>query len=182
MDALGDYGSDSSSASAEQKVNDSKKNALSGLLGHASSDDDSDDEIGRQQHLTKSQAPPPTKRQRVDSTRFTLPSPPLDGSKSLIHWDVNYLEERTASAGSNRLETDTASITNDLSQKLERLSKTLKVSWAEHLKSQHEFHNPHFFESVVEHFGIAIPLGSQNRNEANLKDYEMELIPKRNIT
>jgi hypothetical protein len=169
MDALAGYGSDSSSSSSEGsngKTNN-HKSALSGLLGSAS--DDSDEQ-------SKPQSPPPPKRLRMEETqKLVLPPPPLDKKQSMIYWDVNYLVGAVRSA--DKLTTTTS--TSELSQKLEGLANSLKVSWADHLKAQHEFHNPHFFESVVEHFGIAKPLGSQIRNDVSTKEYELDLFPKK---
>ena len=39
-------------------------------------------------------------------------------------------------------------------QRLQQISSSSKGAWAEQLRQQHEFHNPHFFESVVESFGF----------------------------
>jgi hypothetical protein len=35
-----------------------------------------------------------------------------------------------------------------------RMQQKQSSSWIQQLQSQPEFHNPHFFQSVVEHFGI----------------------------
>lgn len=175
MDALAGYGSESSSESEGNNNgndNNQKSGALSGLLGYEESSDDSDD----QSPLPDKAPPPAAKRRRTQQETKTsvLPPPALGQNDSIIYWDVNYLAEAPRSE-----EKITSSSAIELSQKLEKLATNLKVSWAEHLKAQHEFHNPHFFESVVEHFGIA-PLGSQIRNNFVMKDYERELFPNKN--
>lgn len=101
----------------------------------------------------------------------------------MIYWDVNHLAHEPTRRRLEGLTSKTTTSQEELSQKVDRLSKSLKgVSWADHLKSQLEFHNPHFFESVVEHFGIAKPLGSLGAAEedvAQLQYYELELFPRR---
>jgi hypothetical protein len=55
--------------------------------------------------------------------------------------------------------------------KFEQLAKSLEShqSWVSHLREQKEFNNPHFFQSVVEYFGISQPLGSHlNDNEKSI--------------
>mmetsp|Transcript_80585 Transcript_80585/g.121081 ORF Transcript_80585/g.121081 Transcript_80585/m.121081 type:complete len:178 (-) Transcript_80585:64-597(-) len=169
MDALAGYGSGSSS---ESEAAGQKKNPLSGLIGTASDDDD---ESSQDERPVK---PPPTKRQRKEEPqRPSFPVP--DTTKhSVTLWDTNYLSEK------KQYTTDSSGGGNNqgLSDKLEKLAKSLKISWAHHLKEQHEFHNPHFFESVVEHFGITDPLGSQMFGEISrpLQPYEVELFPTGN--
>jgi hypothetical protein len=182
MDALGGYGSDSSSSDNHQEE-EKPKNALSSLLGAASDDDNDANDSSKDdnnQEALKSQLPP-SKRQRLEekaTPTFSLPSPPLGGN-SMIHWDVNFLK-----GDNNNITDDCTTIitpaTKDLQDKLERLTGSIQdVSWADHLKAQQEFHNPHFFESVVEHFGIAVPLGSQMEGDTSsvLQPYELDLFP-----
>jgi hypothetical protein len=181
MDALGGYGSDSSSSDNLQEE-EKPKNALSSLLGAASDDDDDSSNDDNNQETLKAQLPP-SKRQRLEekaTPKFSLPSPPTSSGNSMIHWDVNFLK-----GDNNNITDDCTTISTpaakDLQDKLERLTASIQdVSWADHLKAQQEFHNPHFFESVVEHFGIAVPLGSQMEGDASsvLQPYELDLFPR----
>lgn len=47
---------------------------------------------------------------------------------------------------------------------------------ADRLKSQHDFHNPAFFQTVVQHFGIQEPLGSTVPCETSFQAYEYDLL------
>lgn len=69
----------------------------------------------------------------------------------------------------------------DMPPKLKQLaasSTTTTTNWAQQLKSQHEFHNPAFFQTVMNHFGV------QDRGASNLPvglketfhDYEFDLV------
>jgi hypothetical protein len=139
---------------------------------------------------------PSTKKPRLEvinnddpdvSSRLGLPPPPLGSSSSMIHWDVDYLtfpvQRSNNNDNKNRLEIPPVSAS--LAEKLQRrAAMTSHITWADHLKSQREFHNPHFFESVVEHFGIQKALGSQvSRRTTLVQDYELEAlgIPKSSV-
>ena len=173
MDALAGYGSDSSSEQDAPKTEETKSsNSLSALLGADSSDSDGDSDDGEEEKsqdvkksftsLQSKSQQPVVKRQKVQDDRSpkstTLPKPPITSRSgpSMIHWDIDYLAKTEA-----YVQCDESESNNEVSQKLERLAATLDGrSYADHLKTQHEFHNPRFFESVVEHFGIKNPLGS----------------------
>lgn len=149
--------------------------------------------------------PPSTKKPRLDvvnkdvddpfvsfSSRLGLPPPPLGSSSSMIQWDVDYLAfpvprstlnstKDNDDDNKNRVEIP---VSANLAEKLDRLAATTSnTTWADHLKSQREFHNPHFFESVVEHFGIQKALGSQISSTTLVQDYELEAlgIPKSSV-
>jgi len=104
-----------------------------------------------------------------------LPSPRTTSTNpeqlsSMSSWSVDYL---------SRSPIITSSIPNiycsynNIRQfkKFEKLTATLlnvdKMGWAAHLQNQQEFHNPHFFQSAIEYFGIDEPLGSQAGDRIN---------------
>jgi hypothetical protein len=186
MDSLAAYGSDSSvSDDQEAQEKTTKPSAsLNGLLG-AYSDDDTDNDNDKEEvddvkepQPQKNPEPPPTKRPRTQdapppppltTTAFSAFAPPPLGNDSIIHWTVDYLKAT---------DKPLPPASTQLAEKLERLhanNAATGTSWAEHLKSQHEFHNPHFFESVVEHFGIIQPLGSQV-SEDMVQDFEFDIV------
>lgn len=167
MDVLGGYGSDSSSEEEISKIAETKtKNSLSELIG-ADSGSDTDDSDSKNSEgairikSIRTSSLPPVKRQKVETkqiSKSSLPKPPTTSRSgpSMIRWDIDYLEQNEES--SSAISEDSI----ELSKKLERLAATLNgSSYADHLKTQKEFHNPHFNESMVEHFGIRNILGSQ---------------------
>ena len=186
MDSLAAYGSDSSVSDDQKAQEETKKPSasLNGLLGAYSDDDtDNDDDNGNVnakkddnvKELQKNLKPPPSKRPRTQdappptTTAFSAFAPPPLGNDSIIHWTVDYLK-----ATDKQL----PPASTKLAEKLERLhanNAATGTSWAEHLKSQHEFHNPHFFDSVVEHFGIEQPLGSQVSQDM-VQDFEFDIV------
>jgi hypothetical protein len=179
MDALGGYGSDSSSEEETPAKAVTQNNSMVALLGEASSDDSDNGAANNTDKTPK----PPAKRQKLeasivtdDSPKPMLPAPPITATSgaSMIHWDIDYLAQLSP------INNDPDEMgTSKLAQKLEKLSATIgsKKTWADHLKTQHEFHNPRFFQSVVDHFGIQRPLGSQAKyaNLVALQDYEVDL-------
>jgi hypothetical protein len=185
MDALAGYGSDDSSSSASQQQ---QQEALSGLLNYSDNDDSSENEMkqmgsklsnekGSQKHsINSSSGGADRKRKRswdnnavAASTDDVLPPPPTSTDKSLIEWENDYTASYRAPPASV--------IQNpQLTRKLSALEsgKESSISWAQHLKSQHEFHNPHFFDNVVTHFGIQHPLQS-NVPSQEFQLYEFDL-------
>lgn len=109
------------------------------------------------------------KRPRIDGDlRSLLPtpmtSPAPSGEESMILWNRDYLSLPLPTSRTERNdETDHKAITPKKYATFEQLVSSLPngKSWAEHLQEQQEFHNPHFFQSVVDYFGISQPLGSQ---------------------
>jgi hypothetical protein len=181
MDALGGYGSDSSSEEeTPAKAVTQSSNSMVALLGEASSDDSDNGGANNTGKTPK----PPAKRQKLEASKMMtnesprpmLPAPPITATSgaSMIHWDIDYLAQLSP------INKDPHEMrTSKLAQKLEKLSRTVgsKKTWADHLKTQQEFHNPRFFQSVVDHFGIQRPLGSQAKyaNSVALQDYEVDL-------
>jgi len=97
-------------------------------------------------------------------TRNGLPSPrtaPATSvqSPSMITWTIDYISQESRS----NLVANSTDICQFLKFKKLAASQSLrsKKGWAAHLRNQHEFHNPHFIQSVMEHFGINESLGSQ---------------------
>ena len=176
MDALAAYGSDDDSSSQESNGRSAPSAALTGLIAY-SDDEDSGDEQKNETRVTRTTKKDTTsaaarKRKRSwdnAGTDDTLPPPPLSDT-SMIHWTTDYTADyRTAQ--------DTSQVSPDLVEKLEGMrsdGSNVVVSWAKHLKSQHEFHNPHFFQNVVSHFGIQNDLGSHIKGES-FQLFEFEL-------
>jgi hypothetical protein len=185
MDSLAAYGSDSSASDGQEAQEETNKPSasLNGLLG-AYSDDDTDNDNAndneddgdvKEPQPLKNPEQPPTKRPRTQdappptTTAFSAFAPPPLGNDSIIHWPVDYLKATDKPLPPPSIQ---------LTEKLERLhanTAATGTSWAEHLKSQHEFHNPHFFDSVVEHFGIEQPLASQV-SEDMVQDFEFDIV------
>ncbi len=174
MDALAGYGSDDSSASCSSSLSFpkaqqvAKNDGIVGLLGTCSESDENDS--------SGIKAPaPPSKKPRM-ATSYKLPEPLLakDENDSWILWKTNYLEKPIH----EQLRLGGLPATQQLQENLQRLAQNIGniPSWAEHLQAQHEFHNPHFFESVVEHFGIQDPLASW-LSEPGVREYERNLFP-----
>ena len=73
--------------------------------------------------------------------------------------------------------------TNNDNNNDDKIKKETFLCWADHLRAQHEFHNPHFFASVVEHFGVKDSLGSVVDDSSSsslnnvIMDYERQLFP-----
>jgi hypothetical protein len=155
MDALAAYGSDSDSDTSQ--TSSASKGA---------------EDAGP---IRSSQAPP--KRPRSAATRDRkgfLPPPSPSSSSSMIDWSKDYLTTKQEQAYSEGMESEPSS------QRLEQVAATVTenplAGWAVHLQQQKDFHNPHFFESVAEHFGIQ-PMGSNMRAVKMLKyDDEWESI------
>lgn len=181
MDALGGYGSDSSSEMEQIGAKpDLQSNSMVDLLGEAGSDgSDSDD--AKTIDLTLK---PPAKRQKLETSTLIaeaapipiLPAAPITSTSgsSLVHWDLDYVAQLSTT---HEVRNETR--TSELAAKLEKLTTTIGCNntWADHLRTQQEFHNPCFFQSVVSHFGIQRPLGSQAKfaNATPLQDYEASL-------
>jgi hypothetical protein len=86
----------------------------------------------------------------------------------MVHWTRDYSASYRTAGDSSQV-----SVSPELIQKLKTLQSGA-VSWANHLKSQHEFHNPHFFDNIVSHFGIQAPLDS-NLEHVSFHAYEFDL-------
>ena len=184
MDALAGYGSDdSSSAGSVGSPKPTSQSALEQLIASHSSDaSDQDDQV--KEHL------PATKKSRVDESNISslqLLEPALakggdDDNDSWILWKTNYLlspsHKITNELPLQPLDPPPPSRVQ-IRDNLQRLARNIETnipSWAEHLRNQQEFHNPHFFASVVEHFGIATPLASF-LGDAQVPEYERKLFP-----
>lgn len=185
MDALAGYGSDDSSANSEeaqQATESAQKSALEKLMPSDSDASDSsaakDDTAGGTASVKMTTKYPATKKLRVESnTSFPMPEPILarDDNDSWILWQTNYL--RLPQPQPLQLENPPSTL--QIQENLQRLARNIGneiPSWADHLRAQQEFHNPHFFASVVEHFGIETPLASF-LDDTTVKEYEREMIP-----
>jgi hypothetical protein len=121
---------------------------------------------------TRSSHAPPIKRPRIAAARDMgfLPPPSPSSSIRMIGWSKDYLTTKQEEAYSEGMESEPSS------QRLEQVAATVtenpSAGWAAHLQEQKDFHNPHFFESVVEHFGIQ-PMGS-NMHVVKMLKYDDE--------
>jgi hypothetical protein len=198
MDALGTYGSDESDSDVSPKAGESqetndkksqKKSDLAGLLGDYSDDDDDDDDVkhenqnlqpAKEGKVVSLDAPSRKRQRRWDSPKSAtapneaippasvshpFPPPPTSDDRIMTEWNEDYLTAKQSSM--------TRSL-KKVSEKLQKLSA--ETSWAQQLKKQHDFHNPHFFESVVEQFGIRDEMGSNLPNEEQLVEWEFDLV------
>jgi hypothetical protein len=101
-----------------------------------------------------------------------LPKPTLTKNEvALFGWKNEYISWNSVPSNPNSDNNDDgADIVPPSFSKFQALSKSILLSsknnvdmsscWAAHLREQHEFHNPHFFQSVVEYFAIQEPMGS----------------------
>lgn len=204
MDTLAGYGSDSDTSSLHpsegpaQRQHSPLGGAFEGLIGEAGSDSDEvQDDNDEAQHGVRSNKmpaknhsnslpqPPPSlpskKRQREEKDQTTsrrcfltenyLPKPMLKSTCELSYWSVDYLSScplRAEPTSCNLMELESTKF-----QKLAELLPSSK-SWAEHLREQQEFHNPHFFQSVLEYFGIPEPLGGHVGEEKCAQSFAIE--------
>jgi hypothetical protein len=185
MDALAGYGSDDSSVSEARPVPPAKT-GLSGLVGDVSDDSEDGGHERECKASTNPEQPPPTKKLKVQSPPQSeqtsvklLPPPILSTSESdpIIYWKINYLQQPVREG--DLLLDEKVPTVEELKAKLQKLASNLspgETCWADHLRAQHEFHNPHFFSSVVEHFGLKDSLGSFVDTRV-VQDYDRQLFP-----
>jgi hypothetical protein len=187
MDALAGYGSDSDASDAQQT------GALAGLLGDYSDDDSHHD-------APNATVEPPPKRSKCDTADANmlednipeiLPAPQLNinsssVSPSLICFTKDYTVELRQKL-SQQLATQVKEGLTDKQKSLNKLNQmrdtfhsktsndmTLK-SFATHLKSQHQFHNPHLLKDIITHFEIS-PLQSNAGNTFARFEYVDRLV------
>ncbi|KAG7351246.1 HCNGP-like protein [Nitzschia inconspicua] len=177
MDALAAYGSSSESdndSSAPDLVrsniaNQSAAPKASSERNGAAADKDGDAATSTPPTSPKrssgtSASSPSKKRPRVDDDLESflltnrLPRPNLQKEISLCSCSVDYL----STIPIVKVMGDASTNPNMEYTKFQSLSKSFssETSWAAQLREQTEFHNPNFFQSVVEYFQINDPLGS----------------------
>ena len=175
MDALAGYSSDSSSSSTsvhDKDGSDNKKkstttNALSSVLAAINSDSDDDvNETKKENNDIKrvredSIDSVAKRRKKIENQVF--PSPVLKQKPSIVCWGKDYMKLCTTktinSENHSTADISTTIMNESLLQKrikkLESIANRLQTSsttsssstcWADHLKNQHEFHNPHFLK------------------------------------
>eukprot|EP00980_Cylindrotheca_fusiformis_P015805 scaffold4617_cov106-Cylindrotheca_fusiformis.AAC.6 len=180
MDVLGGYGSDTSSELDQTSTKSTPQtSSMLSLLGAAPSDSSENDDTSAIVNTTK----PMGKRRKMEASEVRkepqssfLPAPPITSMNgaSMIHWDIDYISKSPPNQ-----KHPNEPHTRELADKIEQLNATIgsDKTWADHLKTQHEFHNPRFFQSVVDHFGIQRPLGSQVKFSKSipLKSYEEDI-------
>ncbi len=106
-----------------------------------------------------------TKKQRTEASnlkgnsfasRNGLPSPQITHKASMISWTKDHLSKE---------QPDDSIPTRRKFEKFQQLatlqSYDATKGWAAHIRTQNEFHNPHYLQSVIEQFGIAESLGSR---------------------
>lgn len=162
----------------------SKAAPLSNLLGagidscSSSSDDEETPPKQTPSHASSSSSKKPlnddaeirrhaTKKQRTEAnnvkgdsfaSRNGLPSPLIAHKASMISWTKDYLsQEQPDSADS----IPTRSKFEKFQQLATLQSYDATKGWAAHLRTQNEFHNPRYLQSVIEQFGITESLGSR---------------------
>jgi hypothetical protein len=98
-------------------------------------------------------------------SQYQLPKPTLKQNVELCSWSVDNLSAAPASKGScpdrsdGRRPLDPPEYIK-FQALLSKSSVSSSSGWAAQLREQKEFHNPHFFQAVVEYFQIDDPLGS----------------------
>ena len=99
------------------------------------------------------------------------PVPTIDEWNTKLHHLASTLSSTPTTTNNNNNDND------------DKTKKETFLCWADHLRAQHEFHNPHFFASVVEHFGVKESLGSVVDDSSSsslnnvIMDYERQLFP-----
>ena len=132
------------------------------------SDSDSSEHVEVEEKVTTqgtgSQPNDSRKRARVVASA-SLPPPVIDSNvDGMINWTHDFLTKKQEEALRGANDTPT-------SQRLGQVDGNVENSqagWADQLQRQKEFHNPHFFESVVDHFGIKA-MGSNMQSSNMLK-------------
>jgi hypothetical protein len=183
MDALSGYSSDDSEDDALRHTS-----ALSALVAYNDEDDEDDtDEVHKPlpKKVKLSQPAPSPTIVSVLTSATRLPPPPL-GSHSLITSEVDHFSLKYGTHTLNSaipipsklqqllLSRSSCSTSTTLNHKA---NTTTNISWAEEIKSQHDFCNPALFQTAVENFGIRNVLGSNMHYQENvMEDYEFDLV------
>ena len=178
MDALGGYGSESSS-SANETTASNQKSSLIGLLGSPLSGTDDDDQ---QVESPRSRQ----KRQKVqdvgrnDTFEQIIPAPPTTSTcgTSIIHLDDDYVSQIL-----NSLRDSETSIANrsyfslSVAQQLRCANESIpRQTVTQNARSRSDFYNPRFFQIVRDRFRIEKPLQSRTKHaSSHLKQYEQQL-------
>ena len=188
MDALAGYGSDDTSSSEAHLP--ARTNNLFDLLGSAAADDSEEESHGGTGMDTvpcTPQSTPPAQTVQSESpqalkTFVPLPAPILStgDNDSTIYWTIDYLKQPVKKGGTLLSLDEPVPTEDEWNAKLQHLASNLSSNnnhWADHLRAQHEFHNPHFFASVVDHFGLKESLGSMVDSGHHVEAYERQLFP-----
>ena len=156
MDTLAGYGSSSSDNESVDQVR---------MIDYADSSDEDDTKIINNDSKINTTSMQTTETNHVqqnpddlNSKSYELPKPILcsdsdtmNGFDALITFSKDYLHNHLAPV-------KVGPIKPKLQQRLESMYKSFGESndktFAEHLRSQKEFNNPHFFSEVIAHFNI----------------------------
>lgn len=168
MDTLAGYSSEDSDDDAPHHPS-----SLSGSLVNDGDDEDDNDatkdpSLQLQKELPPLKKTPKPNKPLADIAKSTslFPPPPLVND-SLIASDVDrFTPNYGIPLASN----------GELPLKLLQQLSSSSTVWAEKLKSQHEFHNPAFFQTAVHQFGIQDPLGSTMTCRETMHEYEFDLV------
>ena len=159
MDALAGYGS-------EESEDEPPKQDLSNLIlpTLTAYSDEEDDE----RPLAKSAAAIGEKLDAKGNLKsgYILPPPPL-GMESIVMSDTDHFSATYATPIEEVV---------PMPPKLEELQSQSTTNWALKLKSQHEFHNPGFFQNVIQHVGIQDELGTNTFSQEQFQPYEYDLL------
>ena len=153
MDALANYSSSTSSDNDDESIHDCQDLSKATALSLSSVEDQGKERPNKKLKLSTTKVDKNEKE-----TQNLLPHPIISPSCSsndnkiqpnpfqkLIFMSENYLN--------NEQLIPPPIISEHLSDKLSSLQKS-KSSFAEHIKSQKEFGNPHLFPSIIDHFQI----------------------------
>ena len=168
MDALAGYGSESSSSGSGP----TKKSSLIGLLGSSVSGASDDEELKnpnypvKKNHDTKYVGEKAVTQQMI----MMIPSAPTSSTcgSSILHLETDYLSPMLKSLCHDEMTQSSRPTCDSFSD------QTLM----QNARSETSYYNPRFFRSMVDRFGINVPLQSRAQNFSCQKDYEQQLFQK----
>jgi hypothetical protein len=182
MDMLAAYGSDSeddnssASNSATRIVSRPCKDSSSSVANAIAAKEDAlTEEIGkRESRLDTIFISAADQLQELAQSHGLLPA--QGTQRSMVHWDKDYLSAKQALFLASKSE-------NPKKVQELRESASFKVDggcafgdWSEQLRSQTDFHNPHFFQAVVDLFHIQNTMGTNVNASPILEDWESSVM------
>ena len=138
MDVLGDYGSSSDS---EESAADSPPKRQTALPSSSSLAESKRPRINSENNSNEAMLPPPPNLEQSQQQMLLGPDDKVD-----------FLSVKQAAFQQQTTGDKKKASSVNFSQRFQQISNG--APWAEQLQEQHDFYNPHFFESVVESFGI----------------------------
>ena len=152
MDTLAGYGSSSS--------DDDSTTALesSGMVDYDDSGDEHDNVDDKVQLVTMRQQSDNAQTQQDQACseikKIQFPKPILHSDNAfdaLVTFSKDYLHDRLSNVEVKPVE---PKLQHSLQSLYERFGSGTEKTFAEHMRSQKEFNNPHFFSEVIDHFNI----------------------------